>query len=188
MNKADVILHPVRLRILQRFIGGKKLTAKELRQAFDTTIPQATLYRHLDALVKAEVLAVIEENPVRGTVEKVYALNEAAANVGQQDLAEATKEDHMQYFTMFMTQLLSNFEEYLEQGDIDLERDGVGYRQAAFYLTDEEFRSFMGELNQVFLKAAENKPSLARKKRLFSTIVMPKKGRGDENEGRKGNH
>ena len=69
MNKVETILHPVRLRIIQQLLDGQATTAKQLAGQLKD-IAQATLYRQLDILVKAEVLAVTEEKQIRGAVEK----------------------------------------------------------------------------------------------------------------------
>src|SRR5690606_38684579 len=123
MNKFDMLLHPVRFRIIQRFIDGEEKTAKQLAKEVKD-IPQATLYRQLDALVKADILVITEENPVRGTVEKVYKLNFQAVNLTNDEVKEMSKEEHLKYFMFFTTQLTKKFEDYLMQEDIDFEEDG----------------------------------------------------------------
>ncbi len=168
----DILLHPVRLRIIQKFLGGDEKTAKELAKLLPD-IAQATLYRQLDTLVKANILIITEEKPIRGTIEKVYGLNLMEASVTSKDMDEISKEEHIQYFMFFTTQLLAQFESYLEKENVDMERDGVSYRQTAFYLSDEELRDFFMELVKVFQKASTNNPNPDRKKRFISTIIIP---------------
>ncbi|UHA58283.1 helix-turn-helix domain-containing protein [Metabacillus litoralis] len=74
-SKAKLILHPVRMKIVQTLIGSKEYTVQQIAARL-TDVPQATLYRHLNKLLEAEVLKVVKENQIRGTVEKIYALNE----------------------------------------------------------------------------------------------------------------
>ncbi|WP_394233300.1 helix-turn-helix domain-containing protein [Niallia oryzisoli] len=171
-RKIDILLHPVRLRIIQKFLGGDVRTAKELAQLLPE-IAQATLYRQLDTLVKANILIISDEKPIRGTIEKVYSLNPLEASITTKDVNNVSKEEHIQYFMLFTTHLLAQFESYLEQEKIDLERDGVAYRQTAFYLSDEEFQDFFIEMAKIFQKASANKPSPERKKRYISTIIIP---------------
>lgn len=180
-RKADIILHPVRLRILQKFLGGEERTAKELAKLLPD-IAQATLYRQLDTLVKANLLLIIEERQIRGTLEKIYTLNMKEANLSPEDLSDTSKEEHMKYFMFFTTQLWAQFDSYLEKDQIDLEKDGVVYRQAAIYLSDDEFKEFAVEYGQMLQKVFMNKPNSKRKKRILSTIVIP-----DEDEGGKEN-
>src|SRR5215831_1697445 len=65
VTSADLLLHPVRLRILQTFLGDRTLTTSDL-QAELPDVPPASLYRHVGKLVDAGVLAVVSERRVRG--------------------------------------------------------------------------------------------------------------------------
>jgi DNA-binding transcriptional ArsR family regulator len=171
-DKAQIILHPIRMRIIQTLIGGVQLTAQQMAEVL-SDVPQASLYRHLNKLTKAGIVSVVAENPVRGAVEKVYALPEQAANLSGEDLANASREEHMQYFITFVASLLGDFSRYLQAETIDLESDGVGYRQVALYLNDEEFQEFISDLSAVVKPLLANRPRSDRRRRLFSTIVMP---------------
>ncbi len=70
----QVLLNPIRMRIIQHLSTLKTITAGEL-VTFMPDVPRTTLYRHINILQKANILMVAKENRVRGTVEKVYALN-----------------------------------------------------------------------------------------------------------------
>lgn len=181
LKKIETILHPVRFRIIQQFLDGQNKTAKKLANEL-RDIPQATLYRQLDALVKAEVLTITEENQIRGTVEKVYALNVSAANMTNDDVKELTKEEHLEYFMFFTAQLTKNFEAYLEQDNIDFQKDGVGYRQVSLHLSDEEFLDFTKDMRAVYEKYVGYSPASNRTKRTLSTIILPEVERGTDNE------
>lgn len=181
LNKIETILHPVRFKIIQSFLDGQQKTAKMLANEL-REIPQATLYRQLDVLVKGEILHIIEENQIRGTVEKVYQLNRSNAILGKDDVQNLTKEEHLQYFLLFTAQLAKDFEEYLHRENYNLEKDGVGYRQIALNLSDEEFLQFISEMSSVVKKYIEFQPSPNRTKRLFTNIVMPKYDRSENYE------
>ena len=170
-SRADVLLHPIRMRMIMA-VAGRRLTPQQIGAALPE-VPQATLYRHLNKLVLAGILQVVEERPVRGTVEKVYALRQAAANLTRDDLANATRDDHMRYFTAFVVELLDHFARDLQQDRLDSVADGVGYRQAVLYLSDQELRDLAVALAGTFQQAAANEPAPGRRRRLFSTIVLP---------------
>ena len=70
----DVLLHPIRLRIVRAFLGDAELTARDVAEKLDD-VPQATLYRHLKHLADAGALIVISETPVRGAMERTYRLD-----------------------------------------------------------------------------------------------------------------
>lgn len=178
MNKLETIMHPIRFKIIQQFLDGQSKTTKKLANQL-REIPQASLYRQLDALVKAHILIITEEKKIRGAVEKVYSLNMPAVNITNEDIKQFTPEEHLQYFLFFTAQLTSNFEAYLKNDDIDFLRDGVGYRQIALHLTDIEFQNYLKDLKMVFEKYQKNLPSPERTKRLISTITLPAKERSE---------
>lgn len=172
MHKLDIILHPVRFRIIQQLLDGKESTAKQLAMQLKD-ITQATLYRQLDTLVKSDILKIVEENQIRGTIERVYALNFSAVNLANEDIKELSKEDHLQYFLFFTAQLTKNFEKYLEKEDIDFERDVVGYRQVALHLSQDQLQDFIAELRALIQKYDSLPPHPKQTKRLISTIILP---------------
>lgn len=172
MHKLDIILHPVRFRLIQQFLDGNVRTAKQLAEELKD-ITQATLYRQLDTLVKNDILHVVEKNQIRGTVEKVYALNFSAVHVTEEEIKEITKEEHLQYFLFFTAQLTKHFEKYLENDDIDFARDGVGYRQVALHLSNDQLQDFIKDLRDLIKKYENLPPSSNQKKRLISTIILP---------------
>jgi DNA-binding HxlR family transcriptional regulator len=181
LNRIETILHPIRFRIIQTFLDGQQKTAKMLTKELKD-IPQATLYRQLETLVKADILKISAEHPVRGTVEKVYTLNSSKAVLQNSEIKNLTKEEHLQYFLLFNAQLAKDFEEYLQKENWDFEKDGVGYRQIVLHLSDEEFNSFINEMSTIVKKYVKNSPAPNRTKRLFSSIVMPKYDGGMKNE------
>ena len=171
-TKADLILHPLRMRIIMTIVG-KQLTAQQLALTMPD-IAQATLYRHLNKLAKGGVLAVVEERPVRGTLEKVYALNEQGAFLGAADIADFTKDDHMRYFTAFVAILLGEFSQYLDSKEKpDLVADGVAYTKVAMYLSDEEFMNMAKQMNEALGSTLQNLPAPGRKRRMFTNIILP---------------
>ena len=177
-SKADLLLHPVRLRIIQTFVPAKRLTTQAIGLALPD-VPPATLYRHLNKLTKGGLLAVVERRQVRGTTEKTYALLAGAAELTPDDLAGAGKDDHMRYFTTFVATLLGDFARYLERDRVDMVADGVGYRQVPFYLTDEEFLRMVGALNAALIPFLTLGPGPGRRRRVLSTILIPEEAPGE---------
>lgn len=172
VSKGEALLHPVRMRIVMVLTARSGLTTQQIGQVLDD-VPQATLYRHLNALTKAEILRVVEERPTGGTMERVYALNQGAAFLTQEDFAHATREDHMRYFMTFCVTLMRLFGVYLEREKIDFAADGVGYHTHLLHLDDDEFREFLTDLSNVFASYVTKEPSPHRKRRTFSTVLIP---------------
>jgi DNA-binding transcriptional ArsR family regulator len=169
-SRAELILHPVRMRLIVA-LARRQRTARQLGEIL-ADVPQATLYHHLGLLTKGGVLRVVEEHPVRGTIEKVYALA-SDQFLSPEDMAAATPDDHLRYFTAFVTGLLADFGRYLQSGPMDMVRDGVGYHQLVLHLADEELMRMAQALNAALLPFLRNGPAPNRRRRLFSTVLMP---------------
>jgi DNA-binding transcriptional ArsR family regulator len=174
-SRADLILHPVRLRLLA-VLARRQLTARQLSELLPD-IPQATLYHHLGKLTNAGLLQVVSERQVRGAVEKRYALAEDKAGLGPADMAHASREDHLRYFTLFVAMVLGEFTRYLQQGmpdaEINLYADGVSYNQGPLYLSDDEFAQAGVAIRQALWPFLSNEPAPNRRRRLFTTIIFP---------------
>ncbi|HLH70560.1 MAG TPA: helix-turn-helix domain-containing protein [Candidatus Dormibacteraeota bacterium] len=175
MNKADLLLHPVRLRIVQAFASGqgsRRLTVQELARQLDD-VPLTTLYRHVQALYRGGVLAIAASRRVRGTVERTYVLVAGGTELRPEDLATASREDHLRYFNAFAAGLVAHFARYLQRPRVDLARDGVGYRAVAVNLSDEELEAMSRDLNAALRPYLGRKAEPPRRRRLLATVVMP---------------
>lgn len=172
VSKAEALLHPVRLRIVQALLSGEPKTAGQLARILGD-VPQASLYRHIKRLVETDFLHVIEERPVGGAVERVYTVNKETTVLTGTDLASVTPEEHLRYFTNFCLMLIGKFGRYLEQDRIDLEADLVGYRTLTLHLTDDELQQLLTEMKRPVLAVRDNKPAPGRRPRLFATVIMP---------------
>jgi hypothetical protein len=169
---ADLLLHPVRLRIVQAFLGGRVLTTAELGAELDD-VPTASLYRHVARLSDAGVLVVAGERKVRGAAERSYRLVLEAASVD--DAATMTTEDHRRAFATFVAALLADFDRYVDRADErpDLLADGVGYRQAGLWLDDAEHAELVHDLVEVVRARMELPQRPGRRRRLLSTVLVP---------------
>ena len=106
---ADVVMHPVRLRIIQQLGNDRRVTTSDLRSALPD-IAQATLYRHVAAPVDAGVVAVVEERRVRGAVERTFALGDRMAHVDHDELREMGDRELQQSFLTFLAHLAEDFD------------------------------------------------------------------------------
>lgn len=171
-SKIKAMIHPIRMRIIQTLLPGKEMTAGNLAEALKD-IPQASLYRHINALIKADILTVVSENRVRGTVEKVFSLSHGWERSTEQEAEEASRDDHFDYFFSFVMNLLGAYEEYLQGETINLKRDGVSFRQCSAYLSDEEFLELMTVIRSKLTAAVNNEPREDRRLRTIASIAVP---------------
>ena len=171
METRDLLLHPIRLRIVQALVGAP-MTPLQLKDHLGD-VAQATLYRHLNQLADGGLLEVVEERSTRGGVERTYGVNAASVVLGDEDLESASVADHFRYFATFVGTLLADFGAYLDSGEPALTADRVGYRQVPLWLTDEEFDALVERMSSAVQEQVDNEPAPGRRRRLLSTIVMP---------------
>lgn len=131
--KEDLLLHPVRLRIILA-AAGREVTALELAKELPD-VPQATLYRNLNTLAAAGILTVVRERRVHNAIEKTYALPSEDLLLSAEDLEDARPEDYIRMFTQYLGLQLGYFVRYVHQGDVDLARDHVVFHMFPVYLT-----------------------------------------------------
>lgn len=173
MASADLLLHPVRLRIWKAFLGDRALTTTQLAAELDD-VPAGSLYRHVALLTKAGVLQVVAERRVRGTVERTYTLRLVAARMGLGEVASMTGDEHAQAFMAYVAGLLADFDRYLAAVGIpDPVRDGSDYRVAAMWLTDAEFADFLRDFVTVAQPRLANAPGEGRRRRMLYTVLLP---------------
>lgn len=172
MPSADLLLHPVRLRVLQTFLGDRALTTSQLRSELPD-VPPASLYRHVGRLVDGGVLSVVSERRVRGFVERRYVLRSSAATVDLDEVAKMGPDEHREMFMAFIAGVLGDFDRYLSKGEVDLVRDGVSYRLTGMWLTAEERAELAHDLVTVLQPRLANAPKRGRKRWFLGTIVIP---------------
>lgn len=172
MATADLLLHPVRLRIVQALSAAGPRTTGQLRDRLPD-VPPATLYRHVSALADAGVLEVAGERQVRGVVERSYRLREEKAVIDPAAKNAMTPEEHRRAFTAFSAALIADFDRYLAHGNADPAGDGVAYRQAAIWLTEEETAALVRQITEAVTTLAANPPGGDRTRRYVSLVVIP---------------
>ena len=175
MASADLLLHPVRLRIVQAFLGDRALTTGALATELADVAP-ATLYRQVARLVDAGILQVVGEQSVRGAVQRTYVLRASAAVITPDQIATMSRDDIRQAFLAFVAGLLGDVDRYLARAEVDPTRDGVSFRLAGLWLDDAEYTALLRDLMRVLQPAAANPPRPGRERRILATVLLP----GDE--------
>ncbi|SRR5579884_1037537 len=184
MTRADVILHPVRMRVILA-LNDQTLTPKQLAAELKDVAP-ATLYHHLNLLTDAGIIRIVEERLVRGTLhEKVYTLSESSELLSPDEIAHASKDELRQLFLTFVSKLIGDHARYLDLKEGSYYTDG-GYHQHAVYFSDEEFVQFSREINAALLPWLKQEPAPGRRRHLLTTILLPELERerpeNDEND------
>jgi hypothetical protein len=181
VTSADLLLHPVRLRIVQAFLGDRALTTAALAAEL-ADVPPATLYRQVARLADAGVLQIVAERRVRGAVERTYVLRTSAARVTADQVAAMTVDDMRQAVLAYVAGLLGDLDRYLARDNVDPIRDGADFRLTGLWLDDAEFSALLRDLVRVLQPAAANPPRAGRRRRILATMLIP----GEEAAGAPG--
>jgi DNA-binding transcriptional ArsR family regulator len=175
MDLSELLVHPVRLRIVHAVSGDRTLTTSQLCARMPD-VSKATMYRHVDLLAEAGVLEVEGEQRVRGAVERRYRLHRERAVIDAETAASATPEDYRRGFAAGMAALLAEFETYLSREGADPVADLVGIRQHALWLSRDELTDLIGEMRAAIVPRMENGPEGGRARYLLSPILFPIEG------------
>ena len=171
-TRFDLLLHPVRMRIIQTLTAARQMTAGELAARLSDVSP-ATLEEHVHILEAAGVLAASAAGEGGEGAGRVYALQQHHLSVTPEDIAGSGPADHMRYFTTFVAGLLERFAHYLKQPNIDIPRDGARYRQVTLNLTPEELLALIDDLGARMSREMDNEPTPERSAYVISRIVIP---------------
>ena len=180
-SKADIILHPIRMRIITELMHND-MTPQALAKLLPD-IPQATLYRHINTLTESDILEVTSETPIRGTVEKVYRVVAGASRLTPDEIQAMSGEEHIHYFTTFAASLIGDFVRFVEntsQNDPDITRGNMSYSKALFHLSDNEALELNQAITKLVQEAITNPPAPNRKRYMMSMISIPDKSREDK--------
>jgi DNA-binding transcriptional ArsR family regulator len=172
MDATELLLHPVRLRIVHALSGGRLRSAGELCDHLPG-VPRTSIYRQLGLLVAGGMLEIGDERRVRGAVERFYRLR-ADRPVIAPDAAKAmTLDDHRQGFAAAIAVLVAEFGAYLDRPGADPFADSASYRQGTLWLSPGELDAMLTGLQQVIAPLTANKPGPGRRPYLLSPVMFP---------------
>jgi hypothetical protein len=172
VDPLDLLLHPVRVRIVHVMAGGRILTTSDLCDRLPD-VPKTTMYRHVGLLASEGVLEVEGEQRVHGAVERRYRLRRKRAVIDRDVAASMSLEDHRQGFAAAMAALLGEFNAYLDREHADPFADSVGYVQVPLWLSQGELAGLIGQVRDALLAQRDNEPTPDRSLYLASPILFP---------------
>lgn len=160
-----IILNPVRMRIIQELSNGHKITTSELCEKIKD-VPRTTMYRHITTLIDNNILTVVSEKKIRGSLERTLALNiETLASYN-------TLENADQNAFGFLMTTYSKFHNYFSKEDANPAKDKIFLNNTVLMMNDDEFNSFVVELSELIMKYNFDF-SETRKSRDISIISAP---------------
>ena len=172
MDIANLLLHPVRLRIVHALSSRGELTTAQLG-TYLPEVPRVTLYRQVALLVEGRFLEVSGEQRVRGAVERRYRLRQDRPVIEAHQATAMTPEDHRRGFAAAMAVVIAEFNAYLGSDGAAPVADGVSYRQAILWLNPDELAEMTGQMLEVLRDSITHQPAPGRAPYLLSPILFP---------------
>lgn len=164
-NINEIMLNPVRMRIIQELSTGGTITAKELCEKI-SDVPRTTMYRHINILIKSSILSVVSEKKVRGSLERTIALN--ITEISKHNTIENSAENAFG----FLMSNYAKFHKYFNGKSPNTSKDKVFLNNTVLMMSDTEFDQFIEELRQLILKYNFELTEM-RKARDISIISSP---------------
>ncbi len=168
------ISDPLNAKLLLEIYEQKRVTTAHLLEKF-RDIPQATLYRRLKKMLADGALKVVEENQIRGTVEKVYAQGYDLDSIWKNMSETNDGKMFQQFITHSLLGILKEFGEYTAKEKIDIKGDGIGFFIAPVYATDEELKTALDKIVETLSGLKDHRPNKARKLRNICIAITPPK-------------
>jgi hypothetical protein len=169
-TKASLVTHPIRARLVLTLMG-RELTTQQIA-ALLPDIARTSLYRHIRELTEAGVFVVVEETPVRGTVERRYAVRISSATLSREDILDAGHEEYLRLATSFLGGITQVYQAYLERREEGL-YENILLRVNSVNMTDEEFQQFRRQLTDLLTSAQANPLTPGRRRRVIGLLGVP---------------
>lgn len=164
MDISKLILNPTRLRMLQYFSLHEKVRTFDLVEVL-TDVPRATIYHHVKILEDNKLIEVVEENRVRGTVEKVYTMKNRQMVPDDENPTTLSATFHMG--------LMLELDRYFNKKDSDYKKDKVFFTTAMLYVTDVEYDRLMQQMADLMKPYIDRKAEDGQRLRKLSLISLP---------------
>ena len=161
----DIMLNSTRMRIVQTLVSRENMTANEICQVIND-VPRTTLYRHINILIEANILTIVAERKIRGSMERTLALNinELSATPNLENIPK-------QAFG-FLMRIYAKFEHYFCKDDSVPANNKIFFNNTVMMMDDCEFDQFLSELQRLLVKY-HYEVADGRKPRDISIISAP---------------
>ena len=165
----DLVLHPVRSRLVQQPSGRLRTTTPPREAPPDVT--QAPLYRHVTALLEAGVVTVVEERRVRGATERTLALGDALAHVDQEGLRAMSTAQLASALRAFLADLAADADRALAADDPSL-RDLWGFGRGPIHVDADDLAAIQEGFSALLAPYLEDRGD-GKHRVSLATVLLP---------------
>jgi DNA-binding transcriptional ArsR family regulator len=169
----NLILHPVRLRIIQTLVRRERNT-QHIAEALPD-IPVSSLYRHIRLLLESGYIEVASTRSVNGIEERTYRTSESKPPLlSDEDFKGLSKDELQQAFSMLVGMILTSFQDYLDATpEPDWKRDRLSCAEFTFFATPDEFDGIWQNIWGSLMKAETVPQTSGRLKRKIALASYP---------------
>lgn len=115
LDQAALLTDPFKLKLVERFATEPR-TTKQVADLMGEKAPK--LYRHVDALIEAGLLVLIEEKPKRGTIERYYQTIAQRFELDPDLFQGSNAEQHLDESMQLVRQLFRDTEQEMTSLDL----------------------------------------------------------------------
>lgn len=167
------IINPAKSQLLQAINYHEKITAKELAQIV-SQLPQATLYRYLNKMVKDGLIKIVAENQIRNVKEKVYGMAIDFEEENKKIAEDKSGESYLNLFQIFTNGLHEDFKKHISEGNAGLDRKfAYAFGALPINVTDEEAIELYKKVEELLQPYSDNPPTQDRHLRNFALVITP---------------
>ncbi|MFA9376323.1 MAG: helix-turn-helix domain-containing protein [Lachnotalea sp.] len=161
MNLDKLLINPVRIMIMQYLTVNESATTSEIIGSLKN-VSRATVYNHIKILEENELISVVQENQIRGTIEKTFSINKN--NNHRSDYTSVSS---------YLLYLMVDFQNYFENLQNEMNKDMLFIDRSVMYLDDENFKKFFTEYEELCKKYFSFECKENNKGRTISLISSP---------------
>lgn len=153
------------MRIIQVLSTRQSITATELCEKI-SDVPRTTMYRHINILLDNNILSVVSEKKIRGSLERTLALN--IGEISKHNTLENASQNALAFFM----NRYARFHNYFSGENPDTGKDKIFMNNSVLMMDDNEFDQFLSELQGLLIKY-NFEAANGRKARDISVISAP---------------
>lgn len=164
-NINEIMLNPIRMRIIQELSARQSITATELCEKI-SDVSRTTMYRNINILLDNNILSVVSEKKIRGSLERTLTLNIGEISKNN------TLENASQNAFGFLMNRYARFHNYFSSENPNPTKNKIFFNNSVLMMDDNEFDQFLLELRGLMIKY-NFEVANGRKARDISIISSP---------------
>lgn len=134
-------------------------------------IPQATLYRHVNAMFEEGLLKIVKKKKTRSGEENFYAINAKGYKIDQEEWGQASYHEKVNFVTYYFMYILQSYQNYHQT--IADQKDHSTFSISKLNLAESEFENFQSDLNDLINKYYNESQNDNNRERTISLVIIP---------------